>query len=63
MKITVKLGLFLCLALFTSFLNAQTTPAAAEPAPVLSTEKEDKDLAKALNLDKRQQEEFKKINK
>lgn len=63
MKITVKLVLLFCLAFFSSFLNAQTTPAATEPAPVLSTDKEDKDLAKGLNLDKRQQAEFKKINK
>ena len=66
MKFTAKSSLIAILVLFVSFLNAQTTPGnsgnKAIPAAELSTETDDKELAKALNLNEKQYGEFKKIN-
>ena len=62
MNFKVKLSVFVFMAFFAFSLGAQTTPATTEKIE-LSTEKEDTDLAKSLNLDKSQSEQFKKINK
>ena len=64
---TSKSLLFAFAMFLTPFLNAQTTPAnqgmEARPETEASADKADADLAKELNLDKKQNEQFKKINK